>query len=307
MTVDGSFSRYRNRLRFSTGRIGGGVFSFFFFLFISQGSVVGKENEEWKRESVLRFADHLFKQQDFFRAEVEYRRFAFTYPGDDFADDAMFKVGLCLQGRRAFSRAVEYYRSFIVDYPDPVWGRKASYQIARSFSLEGRLGLAEPEFRHLLGITESEEERDRIWFELGWCQLRQTKWRESAGSFASISADLAGTRDYLRRMALGGEDLPRKNPVMAGALSAVLPGSGRAYCQRYGDGFFSFAAVIATIGSAFYYHHTGNRTGTYIMGGLGGVLYGGNVLGSVVGAQLFNQQTEEQYIGMLEPYANMPP
>lgn len=46
-------------------------------------------------------------------------------------------------------------------------------------------------------------------------------------------------------------DIPWRSPALAGTLSAVLPGSGQAYCGRWRDGFAAFSVNAVLFGAAY--------------------------------------------------------
>jgi TM2 domain-containing membrane protein YozV len=89
-------------------------------------------------------------------------------------------------------------------------------------------------------------------------------------------------RELLRRY----DALQRKSPLLAAALSMVVPGLGRVYLGRWPDGLLSFLLVGTTAALAaqgFYQEGQGSVRG-WILGGAAALLYAGNVYGSAVGA-----------------------
>ncbi|MBP2676377.1 MAG: hypothetical protein H6Q84_3217, partial [Deltaproteobacteria bacterium] len=84
-----------------------------------------------------------------------------------------------------------------------------------------------------------------------------------------------------------------KSPATAGLLSAVLPGSGQMYTERYQDGITSFLLNGLFIVGAWKAFDSENYA-------LGAILtlfeigwYGGNVYGAIGGAHKFNRQIDE--------------
>jgi hypothetical protein len=106
----------------------------------------------------------------------------------------------------------------------------------------------------------------------------------------TVSAWRAQDLELVRRY----DALPRKSPVLAAALSMVVPGLGRVYIGRWPDGLMSFlligtTAVLAAQG--FHSEGAGSVRG-WILGGVGGLLYAGNVYGSAVGAVMQRRDAE---------------
>jgi TM2 domain-containing membrane protein YozV len=88
--------------------------------------------------------------------------------------------------------------------------------------------------------------------------------------------------------------LPRKSPALAAALSMVVPGLGRVYIGRWPDGLMSFLLIGTTAflaAQGFYAEGQGSVRG-WILGGVAGLLYAGNVYGSAVGAVLQRRDAE---------------
>jgi TM2 domain-containing membrane protein YozV len=98
-------------------------------------------------------------------------------------------------------------------------------------------------------------------------------------------------RELLRRY----DALPRKSPLLAAALSMVVPGLGRVYLGRWPDGLLSFLLVGTTAAFAaqgFYEEGQGSVRG-WILGGVAALLYAGNVYGSAVGAVVQRHDAED--------------
>lgn len=85
---------------------------------------------------------------------------------------------------------------------------------------------------------------------------------------------------------------PYKNELLAGILSALIPGSGKIYTQNYGDGVTAFI-LTGLFGYLAYtnFQHAHN-TRAWIFTGLGSLFYAGNVYGSVASAQIFNAKVD---------------
>jgi TM2 domain-containing membrane protein YozV len=89
--------------------------------------------------------------------------------------------------------------------------------------------------------------------------------------------------------------LPRKSPLLAAALSMVVPGLGRVYLGRWPDGLLSFLLVGTTAALAaqgFYAEGQGSVRG-WILGGVAALLYAGNVYGSAIGAVVQRRDAED--------------
>jgi len=83
-----------------------------------------------------------------------------------------------------------------------------------------------------------------------------------------------------------------KSMVVGGIMSAVIPGAGKIYAGKTGEGISSFLIVAATGATAYEnYHKLGIRNAkTILFGSLFAVLYIGNVYGSVFTIKLANEE-----------------
>jgi TM2 domain-containing membrane protein YozV len=130
--------------------------------------------------------------------------------------------------------------------------------------------------------------------------IRARHWAEARQELAAapaapapdptVSAWREQDREILRRY----DALPRKSPVLAAALSMVVPGLGRVYIGRWPDGLMSFILIGATAALAAQgFYADGDRSVRgWILGGVAGLLYAGNVYGSAVGAVVQRRDAE---------------
>ena len=113
------------------------------------------------------------------------------------------------------------------------------------------------------------------------------------------------------RIVTNSGHFPHRSPWLAALLSVVLPGAGRAYIGRWGDGVFSLVLVGAPAGFAAYeFSRSGvSSVGGWILASVGGLFYLGDIYGSAIGAQIYNRQQEdmfaekvkEAYLGRADP------
>ena len=130
--------------------------------------------------------------------------------------------------------------------------------------------------------------------------LSHDRWAEARARLAAPpSGPLAATLASWEAEDLGllaeHDRLPHKSPWIAGGLSALFPGLGRAYLGRWADAVFSLILVGAPAGFAahdFYRNGVSSVPG-WLLAALAGGFYAGNVYGSAVGAVVFNRQERE--------------
>ncbi len=80
-----------------------------------------------------------------------------------------------------------------------------------------------------------------------------------------------------------------RSPLLAGILSMIIPGMGRVYTKRYGDGFYSFVLTAGTGAlSYYYYQYEKKKTAAIAFSLLSFSFYTGDIYGSIVSAMRFN-------------------
>ncbi len=91
-----------------------------------------------------------------------------------------------------------------------------------------------------------------------------------------------------------------KNPYLGSILSMIIPGSGRIYAGRLGDGIFSLVTIISTGYSAYYYYKKDYYLVAGILAGVTGVFYAGEIFGSFVSVKIYNNRLKLEFLNKLE-------
>jgi len=115
----------------------------------------------------------------------------------------------------------------------------------------------------------------------------------SAQQYYKVHADDPVFKPY-QSLAQRSAHLTLKSPALAGLLSTVIPGAGKAYAHEWKDGLFSFLLVGSSFFEAWHsYHIRGTRSvNAWIFAGLGAGFYLGNIYGSVKSARRYNAQKQ---------------
>jgi hypothetical protein len=128
---------------------------------------------------------------------------------------------------------------------------------------------------------------------LSLAALDRDDWGGSRRALERLAGDYAdtpqgaGAREALPLFE-AAETHPRKSPVAAGALSAIVPGSGYAYAGRYRDGLVAFLVNgLFIAGTAVAIEHD-NTPAAVLIGGVGLPFYLGNIYGSANAAHKWN-------------------
>lgn len=92
------------------------------------------------------------------------------------------------------------------------------------------------------------------------------------------------------------QNLPRKSPLLAGVLSALIPGLGKVYLGKASDAGLSFAVVVSPLLiSGLTYRKNQALSPLSIIGAtVAAGMYAGNIYGSYIGAKAHNLSLEEE-------------
>lgn len=91
-----------------------------------------------------------------------------------------------------------------------------------------------------------------------------------------------------------------KNPCLGVALSSILPGSGRIYAGRVGDGIFSMITFFTSTYLTYKYYKEDNFPLTVLFGGVSGIFYSGNIFGTYISIGIYNSNKMDEYMGRVE-------
>ena len=122
------------------------------------------------------------------------------------------------------------------------------------------------------------------------------------------SSSLIGTKYYsdLKSLIDVGKNMKHKSPVLAGLLSALIPGLGKVYCERTRDGIVSFFVVGMVSGLTYYfYRDRGITPEVVILGTLDAGYYLGNIYGSAMAARVYNYEQHQDFLRALDQKAGI--
>lgn len=237
--------------------------------------------------NILKFADYLYQQQDYQRAAGEYTRYLLARP-----DSARTQVARRLIG--CYTRIGDYERALtaLQFVPDSLvtgdcgWFRQRAellFQVQRYDALHEWLS------------THPTCRNDTTAVLIGSRYLKAHNWKLARREFQTITDESAG-RDRFLQLTEQAENTPQKSPLLAGALAAIVPGSGKLYLGRKTDALFSLVAtgVMAWRSYAAFDEDGNDSTAGWVYGSLGAFFYGGNIYGSYVGAKVYNQQKRQE-------------
>jgi tetratricopeptide (TPR) repeat protein len=253
-------------------------------------NIIKAEVDYYSPGRIYRFAEYLEEKKEYLRASEEYQRYLFfTSLSQAEKEKILYKIAHCYQRAKKFSRALNYYQQ-IIKNPKSSLKEAAHYQIALIYFYQGKIQLS---LNYLQALQKQTFFSLRMQQLLAGNYLWQKKWQLGLSYLSSLKPDKKTNK--LKSLALKGASLPLKKVVWAGVLSGILPGLGKIYAGRWGDGFYSFLIVGVLGWQAWHGFRQAGRNSTrgWIYGTLGTIFYLGNIYGSVMAAKIHNQQKEK--------------
>ena len=251
------------------------------------------------------FADSLFREGDYLNAAHEYKRLLFLYPDTSQSDFIAFRVAASYQNAGKLESAIRAYQFLIDTYPESSLVARCKNNIAQCRILSGDSEQGITSLKRFLIEHKQSDLAPRVHFTIGMLHIDKGEWAEASSVWNSVSvtyskSPFAEVSDRLARMVKNAETLPHRSPMVAGALSVLVPGSGQIYTGRTVDGLYAFVSVAILGGASFYYADQERYEVAVPVGILGAFFYGNSIYQSIQTARAFNLQQERLFRSRLQ-------
>jgi tetratricopeptide (TPR) repeat protein len=255
-----------------------------------------------KSDEQFRLGHEAMQRGEYQRAVTELERFLHFFPRDERVPKVRALIGLCYLQAKLYEKAREVFDDVSKAYAGKPIEGEALFMIGESYYRQGLYGEAERYFRQVSEESPEPEIRNRAAYRLGWCRMKGDRWKEGSESFQKVepASPLYPSALDLAGKSLNGMALPSKEPTTAGALSALLPGLGHAYCERYKDGLVAFVLNGLFIWAAYESFHKDQE----VLGGILGFLelgwYSGSIYSAVNSAHKYNRAQKDGFLRNLK-------
>ncbi len=249
--------------------------------FLMASSLIAQTNNLFSPQNRLKFADQLYKEKDFLRALGEYK---------------------------------EYLKSIDND--------TVRFKFSNSFFRIGRYEEAAQNFKTLFTSSTLSEESKFLFYQSNFFQNNFERFRDLYEQKLLIPTAFKQHIDQLNSITyfLERRNLPpvnnlinpfpdsvqsklysfyqmiknphKKDPLLAGALSAIIPGAGKVYTQNYSDAAITFAATLLSGYLAISSFENDQAFKGWLFTAATAFFYGGGIYGSAVSAQQFNAKIQ---------------
>jgi len=143
---------------------------------------------------------------------------------------------------------------------------------------------------------DDEQKRALVYFEIGGIDMLEGKLEEGRSRLEAINPDIALLNQQVVALLQIGKTIKthrKKSALMAAVMSGIIPGSGKIYAGKTGEGI---ASMIATTGFGFVARENYRKLGidnlkTLFFSGIFIASYVSNIYGSVISVKV----TEQNY------------
>lgn len=260
---------------------------FFILSVVLTFPIISQEIDFNLPQNVKLFADFLFCEKDYLRAINEYTKYLNTTDNDT----VQFKIAL------AYSRMNDVESSLkIIDKikETSVFHEKSlSEKLKLLFILNNDSAF----YQFAKKVVGSDIRYQKLYLCYGL--LNKIKYGDKNKFLVAFDDEEKVSMEKFYDQKLNP---PYKSEMLAGILSAIIPGSGKIYTKDYGDGITSF--LLTGLFSYLAYTNFDHKhyTRAWIFTALGAGFYAGNVYGSVASALIFNAKVNFDFENGLKLY-----
>jgi tetratricopeptide (TPR) repeat protein len=240
----------------------------------------------------IQIGDAFFSQGDYYRAITEYKKLAILFPNSNRLPESLYKIGISYYRGDDFESAAASFAKVRKTYAASHFSRAAFYEGLSYRNLE-RYDDAALAFERARLFDEQDPAAADAQLGLSLNALDQDDYsgcRTELNAFLvnyPVDERVQAVRESLKLLD-EYEGIPLKSPVLAGTLSAILPGSGQVYSGRKKDGAVAFVVNALFITGTIVALDNENYAIAAIAGGVGLPFYIGNIYGAANSAKKWN-------------------
>ncbi len=260
-------------------------------------------------EVQLRVADAFMEEKEYYRAITEYKRFLILFPDSTQGDYALLQTGIAYLRGGESEGAMKSFEALRERYPQ-------SCHVAASLFFDAmalwKAGSSKKSGDCFLALATEHPDSPYSPQALAAAALIELDGDNPQASRVLLSRFIEVYPDHPEigsvRSAItmidGYAQLPQKSEVLAGILSALVPGAGYAYAGDYGTAVMSFFVNGAFIAGAWTAFAKELYAVGGVVGGVGAPFYIGNIYGSALAVKKSNgaikQRVREQVYATLD-------
>jgi len=247
----------------------------------------------------MALGDAFMEDGDYYRAVTEYKKLTILFPESGLLSAAYYKIGMAYYRGQDYANAIKGFEKVRRLYKSDYFSSAAFYE-GLSYSKLGQYEAAEGAFERAKFYDAAHEDAANAQNGLA---LNAFELNNPEGSRREFEDFLKNYPDDDRSPVIRSsfslideyETRSRKSPVLAGTLSAVLPGSGQVYAEHYRNGLMAFVVNGLFIAGTVLAIKEENYPLAAIVGGVGLPFYIGNIYGAANAARKWNVSLTKKY------------
>jgi len=242
--------------------------------------------------SLMGFGKHLFEEKEYYRAITELKRFLFLFPKNQKADNARLLIAKSYYNGNMFEECADYLEKCRIDNSDV--RVESVFLLGDCYVKMENYKIAKNTFKMIIDEHPGGTAADLAFTRIARLHLIEGEWEAAAEAYKGVKNNkkMAFVAKEAAKAAVHGKEIPSKSPVVAGILSALLPGAGHLYVGRKQDAFVALmlnGGFIWGIIESF-------RSDKPVVGGILSFFefgwYAGSINGSVNSAYKYNKKKE---------------
>ncbi len=251
---------------------------------------------------LIKFADSLYNNGDYYRAISEYKRYIFYNDTGEFAKNASYKIGMSYMMAGKFDEAADAFDKVSLDNNGELkflslLSESVSVAMKKDYTYSSAVA------SKVLNDPEGSKYMDKARYVTGFNLINQGEYSKAMVEFGDIKdPELAKSSASVNALLNKSGEIPTRSPVISGLLSIIIPGSGHVYCGRWTDGIVSFVVNSFFIYNVYGAFKRNDTIQKYSFGIPGGVIYLSSIYGGVVSANKFNDEEVVKFKKSAEEY-----
>lgn len=251
------------------------------FIFFASTSLFCYSQDLYNIEQSEKYAGYLFSSQQNILAAEEYERLIyFDNNNNDFKFRLIKSYRLAGDLNSGISRIYSFYGNALGTMPQSLANEFVKMQI-----LSDSLPVAE----RFINQSNTISNENKIVFQS--CNMLLGGKYKEAGLYVqkAVSDNLTLPSQMILLTEKAG-NMKFKSPLLAGTLSAIVPGSGKFYTKNLSDGLFSLLFVASNAWQAYrgFHEHGVKSVYGWTFASLSASFYVGNIFGGVKAAKRYN-------------------